>query len=83
MLSVHKLFIKTTLTDYFRQCIKIFGEEVFLKIYAYLSEARSHSAPDGDEADMVSGLKLLTSNTRDCFLIDQLVFLERNTTTYS
>lgn len=69
--------------DYFSQCIKIYGEEAFIKIYDYLSEARSHSAPDGDETDVVSGLKLLTSNTRDCFLVEQLVFLERNMTTYS
>lgn len=74
-------YMTVILTDYFRQCIKIFGEGVFLKIYGYLSEARSRSVPDGDidEADVVSGLKLLTSNTRDCFLVDQLVFLERNT----
>ena len=60
------------------QCIGIYGEELFLRIYAYLSEARSLSAPNGDEADVVSGLKLLTSNMRDCFLIDQLVFLEKH-----
>ena len=60
-----------------RQCISIYGEEVFQRIYAHLKEARSHSIPNGNEADVVSGLKLLTSNTRDCFLVDQLVFLER------
>lgn len=65
------------LTIFTRQCITIYGEELFQKIHSYIREARSCSVPHGDEASMVAGLKQLTSNTRDCFLIDQIVFLEK------
>jgi hypothetical protein len=60
-----------------RQCIAIYGEELFGRIHGHLKEARSRSVPHEDEAGVVAGLRALTTNTRDCFLVDQLVFLEK------
>ncbi|CAI8010361.1 Serine/threonine-protein kinase Nek11 [Geodia barretti] len=59
------------------QCIAIYGEELFGRIHGHLKEARSRSVPHEDEAGVVAGLRALTTNTRDCFLVDQLVFLEK------
>ena len=59
------------------QCQQIYGEEEFGRIYHYLKEARSQPAQTVDESRVISGLRPLTSNFRDCFLVDQLVFLEK------
>ncbi len=58
-----------------RQAIRLLGEETFRKCYDYLKTERSvKQSPD--EMKILDGLKKLTSHTRDCFLIDQLIFLE-------
>ena len=62
---------------YPRQCTAIYGEDLFGRIHSHLKEARSRSVPHEDEAGVVAGLRALTANTRDCFLVDQLVFLEK------
>ena len=56
------------------QCIAIYGEESFKKLHRFLYEARSNGT---DEATIIVGLKKIVNNTRDCFLIDQLIFLEK------
>ena len=73
----HHMLLLTFNPSHSRQCTAIYGEDVFRRIHGYLREARSHSVPHEDEAGVVAGLRALTSNTRDCFLVDQLVFLER------
>ena len=57
-----------------RQCIAIYGEEKFRKVYHYLHEARSSGK---DEVTIMTELKSIVNNVRDCFLIDQLIFLEK------
>ena len=59
------------------QCQQIYGDEEFVRIYDYLKQARSQPAQGVDEGSVVAGLKPLTTNLRDCFLVDQLVFLEK------
>ena len=62
------------LTTSYSQCIAIYGEESFRKLYQFLYEARSNGT---DEVTIIAGLKKIVDNTRDCFLIDQLIFLEK------
>ena len=48
-------------------------------MYEYLKAARSSSSSGRlvDEAVVMAGLRGLVANVRDCFLVDQLVFLEK------
>ena len=50
---------------------------MFLQVYDYLKAARHKLAGQISEAAIMEGLKSITSNTRDCFIVDQLVFLEK------
>lgn len=52
------------------------GNETFQKVYSYLKSVRQGDG-EVNEGLIMSELKRLTSNTRDCFIIDQLVFLEK------
>jgi hypothetical protein len=47
-----------------------------VKAYQYLKDAREEGCY-GDEDKIVLGLREIVHNSRDCFLIDQLIFLER------
>lgn len=60
----------------FRQFIQIYGEAVFSRVYDYLRTAR-YSSPAADEKAIMVGLRRIVPNTRDCFLVDQIVFLEK------
>eukprot|EP00731_Ephydatia_muelleri_P026986 Em0018g1086a len=60
------------------QCQQIYGEESFQKVYEYMKRARSGSVAVNEEVLMLD-LRKIVSNTRDCFLVDQLVFLEKQT----
>ena len=46
-------------------------------MYAYLREARSMPHSAMDENRVIAGLRRIVTNVRDCFLVDQLVFLEK------
>lgn len=61
-----------------RQCQQIYGTENFQKVYEYMKRARSGGIVVNEEALMLD-LRKIVSNTRDCFLVDQLVFLEKQT----
>jgi NIMA (never in mitosis gene a)-related kinase len=53
------------------------GAETFQNVYNYLKEQRrGPNSFDVDENKIFEGLKKYTSNPSDCFLIDQLLFLE-------
>jgi hypothetical protein len=53
------------------------GQQTFQKCYDYLREQRfNQNSGDYDENKIFEGLKKITSNTSDCFLVDQLLFLE-------
>lgn len=60
-----------------RQCITIYGEAVFKQLHSYIHTARYQTDGVPDENAIMAGLKAITSNMRDCFLVDQLVFLEK------
>ena len=52
------------------------GPDVFHHVYEYLKAARQKGS-QVNEADVMCELRKITSNTRDCFIVDQLVFLEK------
>ena len=62
--------------DLVSQCLQIYGPTDFEQVHSYLRQARSVCGAV-DEAVVVAGLGRLVSNVRDCFLVDQLVFLEK------
>lgn len=67
---------KHLLNTGYRQCLQIYGPETFQVVHEYLKSARS-STGIVDETTVMEGLHRLVSNVRDCFLVDQLVFLEK------
>ncbi len=49
---------------------------MFDKLHGYILHAyQTEGAPD--EEAIMAGLRAIVHNTRDCFLVEQLVFLER------
>lgn len=64
----------------FRKAIQVLGESTFQKVYTYYVEQRTaqKTNPDLNEAKIAQGLAGLTQRPNDCFLVDQLVFLELN-----
>ncbi|XP_048742053.1 serine/threonine-protein kinase Nek11-like [Ostrea edulis] len=60
-----------------KECKRILGEEAFQKAYDYLKQARylKTSSVDSEETIM-QGLREFVKNPSDCFLVDQLLFLE-------
>ena len=62
-----------------RQAVRRLGPHIFQKCYDYLREQRFNQNGndcDYDENKIFEGLKKITPNTSDCFLVDQLLFLE-------
>ncbi|CAM4939773.1 unnamed protein product [Rotaria socialis] len=60
------------------KAIQKLGESTFEKVYDYFVQQRmaQKSNPNFNEAKMTEGLTAFVKNTNDCFLVDQLVFLE-------
>lgn len=60
------------------ECERILGKEGFEKAYNYLKKARydSMNTEDKSEEDIMQGLRQFVKNPSDCFLVDQLLFLE-------
>ncbi|GFN79182.1 serine/threonine-protein kinase nek11 [Plakobranchus ocellatus] len=59
------------------ECIKILGETEFQKAYKYLREARSgKNGKEKSEKEIMDGLRKFVKNPSDCFMVDQLLFLE-------
>ena len=60
-----------------RQAMRRLGAETFQNVYAYLREQRrGPNSAEADENQIFNGLKKFTPNPSDCFLVDQLLFLE-------
>lgn len=61
-----------------RRAINALGEATFERVYDYLVKQRTiqKTDPDLDDAKIAQGLSSITKKTSDCFLVDQLVFLE-------
>ncbi len=66
------------LTSLYRECIHIFGAQDFHKLYECLVKARYTDRVE-DELVIMAQLREIVPNIRDCFLVDQLVFLEKQT----
>lgn len=69
--------IKNLRTD----CISKLGKDAFEKAYHYLKKARFgdggvESGRTMDENQIMNGLRQIVKNPSDCFLVDQLLFLE-------
>ncbi|KAL5022684.1 hypothetical protein ScPMuIL_001839 [Solemya velum] len=58
------------------ECKKILGETAFNEAYDYLKKARNAYSVDSSEKDIMQGLRAFVKNPSDCFLVDQLLFLE-------
>ncbi|CAG5114726.1 unnamed protein product [Candidula unifasciata] len=65
------------ITNIRAECKKTLGQDVFDKAYSYLKEARrSEKRKDKSEKEIMDGLRQYVKNPSDCFLVDQLLFLE-------
>ncbi|CAF4850074.1 unnamed protein product, partial [Rotaria sp. Silwood1] len=60
------------------KAIQTLGEETFEKVHNYLVKQRSaqRTDPTLDDTKITQGLTAFVKKTSDCFLVDQLVFLE-------
>ncbi|KAH9505755.1 Serine/threonine-protein kinase Nek11 [Bulinus truncatus] len=59
------------------ECIKMLGQDVFTKAYDYLKSARnSKQHGEKSEKEIMEGLRKFVKNPSDCFIVDQLLFLE-------
>lgn len=79
----YKVHVNCILKQYFlnyaiSECQKVLGEEGFEKAYGYLKKARyeKQNSLDSAEEDIMQGLRKFVKNPSDCFLVDQLLFLE-------
>ena len=54
----------------------LLGKEIYQSVYEYLKYARSDYGIENEE-QVIAGLKQITDNIRDCFVVDQIVFLEK------
>ena len=53
------------------------GQDEFQKAYKYLKTARnSEDGKDKSEKEIMDGLRKYVKNPSDCFMVDQLLFLE-------
>ncbi|XP_065064442.1 serine/threonine-protein kinase Nek11-like [Rhopilema esculentum] len=60
------------------ECIRLLGKEGFLRSYDYLNKVRFESEESLlSEESIMDGLRNLVDKPRDCFLVDQLLFLEK------
>ena len=55
----------------------MFGEKTFKKVYRYLKDVRFDAKETVDEQSIVEGLQKFVDRPTDCFLVDQLLFLEK------
>ncbi|KAL4233987.1 Serine/threonine-protein kinase Nek11 [Mactra antiquata] len=58
------------------ECEKMLGPDGFTRAYEYLKTARYDRAKESTEEDIMQGLREFVKNPSDCFLVDQLLFLE-------
>lgn len=52
------------------------GKDSFETAYAFLKEAFFGEKRHQDENEIMNGVARIVSNSNDCFLVDQLLFLE-------
>jgi hypothetical protein len=73
-----RLKIYEILVFVFRKAIQLLGESTFEKVYDYFVKQRraQKTDPNLDDAKITQGLTAFVKKPSDCFLVDQLVFLE-------
>ena len=61
-----------------RKAIQLLGESTFERVYDYLVKQRTAQKTDPtlDDGKIAQGLTTFVKKPGDCFLVDQLVFLE-------
>lgn len=58
------------------ECEKVLGAEVFDQVYSYLKRVR-FADETTTEDHVLDGLAKIVKKTEDCFLVDQLIFMEK------
>ena len=58
------------------ECEKLLGQEAFERVYKYLKDVRFGDVLK-DEESIMDGLGKIVDKPRDCFLVDQLLFMEK------
>ena len=58
------------------ECEKLLGQEAFERAYKYLKDVRFGDDLK-DEDSIMDGLGKIVDKPRDCFLVDQLLFMEK------
>ena len=62
---------------FYSECIRLLGKDGFIKAYNYLKRVRFDPLSVLNEESIMDRLRTLVSKPRDCFLVDQLLFLEK------
>ncbi len=70
--------MKSCLFVFSRKAIQLLGESTFEKVYDYFVKQRTaqKTDPNLDDGKITQGLTAFVKKPSDCFLVDQLVFLE-------
>ena len=70
----------TKIKNLYAEAQRKLGKEQLERAYTYLKEARFGARVKGsnsqDENEIMKGLSKIVKNPNDCFLVDQLLFLE-------
>lgn len=69
------LIIPNTLTC-LSECERLLGVEAFHRVYSYLKQVRFGDELSNEDS-VLDGLAKLVDKPRDCFLVDQLLFMEK------
>lgn len=58
------------------ECERLFGAKVFQQVYSYLESVRFGEKISSEDS-VLEGLSKIVNKPGDCFLVDQLLFLEK------
>lgn len=58
------------------ECERLLGAEAFRRVYSYLKQARFEDEHRSEDS-ILDGLAKIVDKPRDCFIVDQLLFMEK------
>lgn len=58
------------------ECERLLGAEAFRRVYSYLKQARFEDELRSEDS-ILDGLAKIVDKPRDCFIVDQLLFMEK------
>ena len=58
------------------ECEKLLGREAFRRVYSYLKHVR-FGDEQRNEGSILDGLAKIVDKPGDCFIVDQLLFMEK------